>query len=266
MNLRLFGIKKMNKRTICTMLAAALVLTGCGLNDYKEEISNATVVADKVVNATKDLAGDVADAAGIDKSQVKENLKNATEGIKEQAKEAASDITDKAVDASKDIVKDYAKKTIEEMAEEAIKSIDDSTEKKLNDTSDIGLTDTDGAGTNYTFEYGGRNYTAIYTPDNWKIRDSYRIQNSEDMLIICQGLIDEHPVHGKDLVSFRTAEDMVYEWKVHNLAYEYLEDDDPLKSHVTDVDFDPKDQGITIEEFYKSRTGKDLDVTEFLTD
>ena len=53
---------------------------------------------------------------------------------------------------------------------------------------------------------------------------------------------------------------------MHNLAYEYLEDDDPLKSHVTDVDFDPKDQGITIEEFYKSRTGKDLDVTEFLTD
>ncbi len=124
----------------------------------------------------------------------------------------------------------------------------------------INLTDIDGKGTNYTFTYNGEAFKAEYTiPENWKIHDSYLINSESDMLIICQALIDEHPIHGRDMVSFRTAEDMVYEWQIHNLAYAFLEDDDPFKDDCRDVDFDPKDQDLTIEEFYKSRTGEDFD-------
>ena len=50
----------------------------------------------------------------------------------------------------------------------------------------------------------------------------------------------------------------------YNIAYEFLEDDDPLKEHAKDVDLDPKDQGLTLEELYKSRTGKDLDINAYL--
>ena len=128
----------------------------------------------------------------------------------------------------------------------------------------ITLTDIDGKGTNYTFTYNGETFKAEYTiPENWKIHDSYLINSESDMLIICQALIDEHPIHGRDMVSFRTAEDMVYEWQIHNLAYAFLEDDDPFKDDCRDVDFDPKDQDLTIEEFYKSRTGEDFDFEKF---
>ncbi len=257
----------MKKRMLCMILAAAMVLSGCGVSDYEEEIENATLVADKVVDATRALAGDVADAAGIDKSEVKETIKEATSELKDQAKEVASDVADKAVDASKEMLKDYAEKKLDEITQEALNpESEDASESFYESASDFVLTDTDGAGTNYTFDYDGETFSAVYTPDNWKIFNSYRISNASDMLIICSGLIDMHPVHGKDMVSFRTAEDMVYEWQIHNLAVQYLEDDDPLIEHASDVDFDPKDQGITIEEFYKSRTGKDLDISEFLTD
>ncbi len=66
------------------------------------------------------------------------------------------------------------------------------------------------------------------------------------------------------MVSYRTAEDMVYEWQIHNIAYAFLDDDDPLKADSRDVDLDPKDQGLTIEEIYKSRTGKDFDMGSIL--
>ncbi len=255
----------MKKNVFGLILAAAFVLSGCGVSDYEEEIENATIVADKVVDATKALAGDVADAAGIDKSEVKEAIKDATSDIKEQAKDVAGELTDKAIDASKEAVKDYARKKIDDMTQKALEpDSDDQEQGILEDALDISLTDADGAGTNYTFTYDGETFRAIYTPDNWKIFDSYRIVNAQDMLIICQALIDEHPVHGKDMESFRTAQDMVYEWNVHNIAYTYLEDGDPLREHARDVDFDPKDQGMTLEEFYKSRTGKDLDISEYL--
>ncbi len=125
----------------------------------------------------------------------------------------------------------------------------------------INLTDVDGRGTNYIFTYDGEEYRAEYTtPENWKIYDSYLINSESDMLVICQALIDEHPIHGKDMVSYRTAEDMVYEWQIHNLSYAFLEDDDPYKDDCKDVDFDPKDQGLTIDEFYESRTGQNFDL------
>ncbi|WP_026496508.1 hypothetical protein [Butyrivibrio sp. WCD3002] len=134
----------------------------------------------------------------------------------------------------------------------------------LKSTADIKLTDVDGSGANYTFMYDGEQYSAEYITDNWKIINSYKINNESDMIIICKALIDEKPVHGRDMESFRTADDMVYEWIIHNMAYEFLEDDDPMKSHAKDVDFDPEDQNRTFEEIYKDRTGKDFDLNDFL--
>lgn len=52
------------------------------------------------------------------------------------------------------------------------------------------------------------------------------------MTLICQALADEHPVHGADLVSYRTAEDMAYEWQQHNIAYQLLSDDSPFRNNV----------------------------------
>ncbi len=48
--------------------------------------------------------------------------------------------------------------------------------------------------------YGGTAYSAQYSPDNWEIKDSYRITNAMDMALICQALINEHPIHGRDMV------------------------------------------------------------------
>ncbi len=136
----------------------------------------------------------------------------------------------------------------------------------LSSTTDINLRDIDGAGTNYLFNYNDEDYRAVYTTDNWKIIDSYKIDNSSDIRIICQALIDIHPIHGSDMVSYRTADDMAYEWVQHNLAYQTLPDDSPLKSHAKDVDLDPNDQNRSFDEIYKDRTGKELDLNDFVTE
>ena len=56
------------------------------------------------------------------------------------------------------------------------------------------------------------------------------------------------------MVSYRTAEDMAYEWIQHNIAYEILSEDSPWKEHVKHVDLNPEDQGKNLKELYKSRT------------
>lgn len=143
-------------------------------------------------------------------------------------------------------------------------NIDISSTGILTSAEDINLHDIDGAGTNYEFTYNGETYSAVYTTDNWRIYNSYKIQDIGDIAIICQALIDIHPIHGSDMESYRTVEDMAYEWLQHNLAYEFLPDDDPLKSHARDVDLDPKDQNKSFEEIYKDRTGKEFDITDYL--
>lgn len=128
----------------------------------------------------------------------------------------------------------------------------------LSQPSDIGIYDIDGANTNFRFTYGDEEYTAIYTPDNWKIVDSYKIDNYSDMQIICQALIEINPVHGSDMQSYRTAEDMAYEWEQHNIAYAILPEDSAWRNNAKDVDLNPADQGKSIYELYKDRTGQDL--------
>ena len=126
----------------------------------------------------------------------------------------------------------------------------------------INLHDVDGADTNYAFTYKGEEFRAQYYYDNWTIFDSYKITNKHDMKKICQALIDIHPIHGKDYESYRTADDMAYEWKQHNLAYKYLPEDNAWRPSAANVDFDPEDQGRSFEEIYEDRTGQELDLKE----
>ena len=155
-------------------------------------------------------------------------------------------------------VSDNSLETEEETAAEAENS------GKLSSVDDIGLHAVDETGKNYAFSYHQEEFLAQYTPDNWKIIDSYKITDTDDIVIICQALSDVHPVHGRDMESFRTPEDMAFEWLQHNIAYAFLPDDSPWKRSAKDVDLNPADQGKTFEEMYEDRTGKKFRIEDFL--
>ena len=156
------------------------------------------------------------------------------------------------------LVSDNSQETEEETAAEAEKS------GKLSSVEDIGLHAVDETGKNYAFSYNQEEFSARYTPDNWKIVDSYKITDTDDIVIICQALLDVHPVHGRDMESFRTPEDMAFEWLQHNVAYAFLPDDSPWKQNAKDVDLNPADQGKTFQEMYEDRTGKKFRIEDFL--
>ena len=122
-------------------------------------------------------------------------------------------------------------------------------------TKDINLHDIDGRKTNYSFTYKNTEFSAKYTKDNWHVVDSYKITNKKDLEIICQALIEVHPIHGKDMVSYREVDDLVYEWMQHNFMYAILSDNNHWKDNAKDVDLDPADQGKSLAEMYESRTG-----------
>ena len=150
----------------------------------------------------------------------------------------------------------------EEMTDEDADADSDDGKAVLTSTADIGLTNYDGMGAKYFFTYKGQEFRTLYQNDCWTIYDSYKITNKKDMEIICQALIDIHPVHGKDLSSYRTAEDMAYEWEQHNIAYKYLPDDSTWKESAGNVDLDPYDQGRSFEEIYEDRTGEKFSIKE----
>ena len=156
------------------------------------------------------------------------------------------------------LVSDNSQETEEEAAAEPEESV------KLSSVEDIGLHAVDETGKNYAFSYNQEEFSVRYTPDNWKIVDSYKITDTDDMVIICQALLDVHPVHGRDMESFRTTEDMAFEWLQHNVAYAFLPDDSPWKQNAKDVDLNPADQGKTFQEMYEDRTGKKFRIEDFL--
>ena len=127
----------------------------------------------------------------------------------------------------------------------------------LGSPDELEIYDIDGGGWDYEFVYDGNTFEAIYTaePENWKIVDSYRIKNRSDMVTICTVLSGIHPIHSKDYENFRTPEDMAYEWEQHNLAYSILPKDNAWKENARDVDLDPEDQGKSLYELFKARTG-----------
>ncbi len=245
-------LKTLSVAALAVMLLAGCDVTDVNMDDVKDTASSAVSAASEVADAAKEMVPD----------SVKESIKEAKdeitseagEVIKEAKEEIASEAGQKVKEALKDTFKKAAKKVTEKTLEEEVKKSSSSTEAGLlTGVEDIGLTNTDGKGENYTFTYDSSEFSAIYTTDNWQIIDSYLITNGSDMLIICQALIAEHPIHGKDMVSYRTAEDMVYEWKIHNIAYAVMDEDDPKRIKSKDVDFDPKDQNMTIEDVYKDR-------------
>lgn len=117
----------------------------------------------------------------------------------------------------------------------------------------IALYPVDDTGAGYALEYGDLVLDVYYQPDVWSVYESYRVTDHDDLVTICQMLIDEHPIHGSDYESYRTAEDMAYEWEQHNYAYELLPADSPWRESVSNVDLDPEDQGKSLRELYKDR-------------
>lgn len=133
------------------------------------------------------------------------------------------------------------------------KSIDDfkakDNESVLESADDLMLI-TDGDDMNYSFIYNGNEFRAEYTEDHWKIYDSYRVDSAKDMSYICEMLISEHPIHGKDMVSYRTADDMAYEWIQHNLVFALVNNVPEILERAKDVDFNPEDQGKSVLDYY----------------
>ena len=140
----------------------------------------------------------------------------------------------------------------------------DEAEKTENSCIEIALKDIDGKETNYKFEYKGETFKASFYKGVWHIYDSYKIKNENDITIICQALIDEHPVYGKDRKSYREAKDMTYEWTQHNLAYEMLPDENPWKERAKDVDLDPDDQGKNLIEMFEGKTGRKVSLSDLI--
>ena len=132
-------------------------------------------------------------------------------------------------------------------------SIDDIKNNSNNDIS-IELLDIDGNQTNYKFIYDGEEYIAWFKEDTWHIVDSYKITNEEAMATICEVLMEEHKIPSSDRKSYREIDDLVYEWKQHNIIYEMLPNSSKWKNNAKDVDLDPDDQGKSFKELYKSRT------------
>lgn len=136
--------------------------------------------------------------------------------------------------------------------------------RKLSSVEGVSLVSTDDYAQGYVFDYDGDQFTAYFDGTSWKVHDSYKITNHDDIVLICQALLNEHPVYGSDWESFRTADDMAYEWEQHNLAYFVLPEDSRWRDDAKDVDLDPDDQGKSIQELYESRTGQKLDISNYL--
>ena len=127
---------------------------------------------------------------------------------------------------------------------------------QLSSVDDVVLVPTDDYACGYVFDYGGEEFIAYFDTYSWRVYDSYKITNHGDIVIICQALINEHPVYGADWESWRTAEDMAYEWEQHNLAYQMLPSNSHWRDDTKDVDLDPYDQGKSLNDLYESRTGE----------
>ncbi len=134
----------------------------------------------------------------------------------------------------------------------------------LSSPEDVYLVPADDYASTYVFDYGGETFTAYFDGISWKVYDSYRITNHGDIETICQALINEHPVYGSDWESYRTADDMAFEWEQHNIAYKVLPEDNHWRDDARDVDLDPYDQGKTFPEIYEARTGQKLDIKKYL--
>ena len=123
----------------------------------------------------------------------------------------------------------------------------DSNPSLLASTDDLNLRSDDSE--HYSFEYGGITYTAEFQGNSWRIYDSYRIMNHEDMLLICQALTAEHPIPTADGKGNRSIEDLAHEWDQHNFAFTLLPEGSEWKERARHVDLNPEDQGKELMDF-----------------
>lgn len=278
-------MKKYSKYIAAILVCATCMqLSACGISDIPG-LSDIVGIDDSADQNGSDIDSDTLSKAFSEKlDQGKEIIENSEEGIS-AFKETAEDINEFA-DQATEFVSKMAEDTDAKGIIDKLKKATDSENKTgdtdnssnsatdssgesaglLTSTADINLTSADGGTKNYTFVYDGETYKAKHTADHWTIYDSYKINSKSDMMIICQALIDLYPVHGSDMVSYRTAEDMTFEWQQHNIGYIFLGEKSEWASHLKDVDFDPADQGKSFDEIYKDRTGKEFKFSDFLSD
>ena len=242
-------------KTIITAALFSALLTGC--SSMPQDL-----FAEQASDTAQSLASQIIEESGDKVKEIaKETAKEAAQQAAENAQELAEQATQSAKEAAQQAIEqagNYA-----ENPEEAL-SATTASSGLLSSADELGIRLKGSKDRVYNFDYDGKTYTAIHTTDHWKIMDSYEINNEADMLIICQALIDLHPIHGKDMVSYRTADDMVYEWEVHNLAYVLVTNDEDMKAHLRDVDFNPEDQNCSFDEIYYNHTGKELDLGAIL--
>ena len=163
------------------------------------------------------------------------------ESLGEKAKQAKQEVQEKAPG-----VKEALGEKLDEEKEKLPKA-------RLKSTADINLR---AAGDGYYyFTYNGEDYKALYSYNTWTIYDSYKITNKKDMKIICQALSDEHQVPSRDGQSYRTAEDMAYEWDQHNKIHMVAPEDSATRERTRNVDLDPEDQGKTYKDLYNENLG-----------
>ena len=218
-------LNMMKKQLFLPILIIMLLLNGCSLTQIIEDEGSADLSFEQLYSSLE--AEEDSSIEDVDKETALEE-------------DSSADLLDSSVAASTEVGSGI-----------------------LSNPSDINLRDADGNDKNYLFTYDGEDFSVVYTTDNWKIYDSYKINNTEDMTIICEALISVHQIHGSDMESYRTAEDMAYEWLQHNIAYQFLPDESPWKVHAQNVDLDPKDQGKSFSEIYEDRTGKEFNLKDF---
>ena len=222
------------KAKIILVLVCIMVVAGCALSGCMRDTGSTTddTGRDNEESSATDDTGSISNETNKQKTKNQKTKKSKLQKAEKSEKQNVKKLKDQKVKDQK--------------AEEAL----------LSSAEDISLKDVDGSGHRYTFKYGGKRFRVGYSKDNWTIFDSYKINNEDDMKIICTALIDIHPVHGSDLKSYRTADDMAYEWLQHNIAYVYLPKDSPWRDDAKNVDLDPADQGRTFKEIYEDRTGE----------
>lgn len=232
---------------IAVALTGACVVAGCSATKSANIKSLTSRDTAQKIEKIKDKAGKVADKAG--------RAADKAGGLFERLKDAVDRLVEKA--GGKEEIANKIKSILGKFA---------SDRSRIDSAEDIELTSLDNQGYAYRFTYAGEKFRAVYDSywDTWTIYDSYKIINDHDMKIICQALIDVHPVHGSDLKSYRTADDMAYEWQQHNIVYELVPDDSHWKSSAKNVDLDPYDQGKSYKEIYEDRTGKEFNIKNFV--
>ncbi len=248
----------MKKRLVVMCLGASLIMctafcVGCSYTGIP-------IVDNYIDEKADDLA-----SAGI--SYVVENADDyASRGIS-YIKDNADDYASSGLSYIRENADDYAsmgKSFVEEKSSELLSGDGEESSALFTSASDVNLSNPSGDGKNYVFSYGEEEFSVVRWDEHWKIIDSYKIENTTDMVFICQALINVYPIHGADKESFRTAEDMAYEWIQHNIAYQYLPEDNEWRVKSKDVDFNPEDQGKSFIQIYEERTGKEFKLSDFM--